>query len=175
MGYKTVYLNYPITRVAQKDSDGCGIASATMDVNFVKGTSYTYDYIKSINGGTTTVNWSTIASKLGLGHTRIPSGTGISNFETLKIDLFDQLYYNKRPVIAYVKNNSTGGQHFVVVNGFQGTLAFFLDESGNEYPSPGGATADMFKIVDPGFTDHYTLADVMNHYGGDLQTLHFFY
>lgn len=175
MGYKTVSLNYPITRVAQKDPDGCGIASATMDVNFVKGTNYTYEDIKSANDNVTTVDWSKIARNEGLDHTRIPSGGAMSDFATLKTDLFNELYYNERPVIVYVKNNSTGGQHFVVVNGFQGTLAFFLDEGGVEYPSPAGATAAMFKIVDPGYTDHYTLADVMNHYSGDLKTIHFFY
>lgn len=72
MGYKTVSLNYPITRVAQKDPDGCGIASATMDVNFVKGTNYTYKDIKRANGNVTTVNWSKIATNEGLDHTRIP-------------------------------------------------------------------------------------------------------
>jgi len=175
MGHKTVYLNYHIDRVKQEEPGGCGIASAAMNINYVTGKNYSYWDIKESNDGNVYVDWSKIIQNLGekgLKHARIPSNGTMSDFEKLKTDLFNQLYYDKRPVIAYIENDGT---HFVVVNGFQGTLAFFPDDNGNEYPSPAGATAYMFKIVDPGYNDHYTLADVMDHYNGDLKSLHFFY
>ncbi|SHJ30614.1 C39 family peptidase [Lutispora thermophila] len=179
MGHRTVNLNYPIDRIQQKPG-GCGIASAAMDINYVTNKKYSYDDIFEANDKSVYVDWAKIIKNLekkgekGLKYTRIPSGSTKSTFAKLKTDLFNQLYYNKRPVIAYIENNS-GGTHFVVVNGFHGTLSFLPDDNGNEYPSPAEAKADMFKIVDPGYENHYTLADVMNYYKGELKSLHFYY
>jgi hypothetical protein len=169
MGYKTVNLDFPVKRIIQKDNDGCAVASTAMEVNYLNGTSYSYEAMKNLNRNSTTMDWAYIASKCNLNYNRDPL-SGDSNFDTLKINLFSKLYYSRIPVIVRVQGSS--GQHYVVVNGFQGTLPFYLNDDGTELPSVLGATTNMFKIVDPGFSDHYTLADVIAHYNGDLKALY---
>lgn len=132
-------------------AQGCAITSCAMVFNVAPDV-----HLEEMNGNDCPYDWSYAANLKGMSVTQL-----YGDFESLKHDVFDYVYYQGIPVIIEVKGSNT---HFVVVDGFLGTLPVFDDGEGNELPGTGSITASMFKVNDPGSSTRTNLDMVLKSY-----------
>ncbi|USG64451.1 C39 family peptidase [Brevibacillus ruminantium] len=132
--------------------EGCYITSAAMVLTY---NGYNVDpgtLRNAIKPYDCPIDFSVVATRYRLKYTRVDK-----NFEKIRADIFDYLYYSDTPVMIGVSGSNT---HMVVAQGFSGTLS--IDPDGN--PNYSEITPSMILVNDPGSKNRTTLAQVLTSY-----------
>jgi hypothetical protein len=159
--FDPLWASYKTSCLGTMQSEGCYITGTSMALNFLGKSTTPLSVLNALKPtkADCPLYWGGAASTYGVSHS-----TTAGNFSSLKAAMFDEIYYNHRPVVATVNG------HAVLVRAFDGILS----TDASNHINKGDITSDMFYINDPGSSSRTKLQQVITAYS-DITSYHVFY